>query len=303
MSCPDVLVVLFNRPDVAARLIASLRPARPARLWVAADGPRRSHSTDIERCARTRAVLDQVDWPCEVTRLFHDRNLGLQRGMVEAIDWFFTDAESGIVLEDDCLPHPDYFRFAAEVLDRYRDAPRVMGVSALNMAPAKRFSPHSYFFASAGHLWGWATWRRAWEGYDGALREWPEIREAFLREPTPLRQALARKFDSARAGRKHTWARAWHYHVARHSGLVVVPSVNLVRNVGLGPRATHTTSRRHLLAGLPVSGLRFPLDHPDDLVPNADYDACLARFHTWSRRRRARELVRPVTRLLARPKA
>jgi hypothetical protein len=295
-----VLAVIFNRPDVVAQLVDSLRPARPARLFVAADGPRDTHPSDGDRCAAARAALDQVDWPCEITRRFHDHNLGLQPSMVGAIDWFFTHVEAGIILEDDCLAHPDFFSFAAEILERYDVDPRVMGVSALNMAPHERFGPHSYFFASAGHIWGWATWRRAWEGYDAQLSAWPHERAAFLAGATPLQRALARKFDAAYDGRKNTWARAWHHHVAVNSGLIVVPAVNLVRNVGLGPDATHTTSTRHSLQGLRVDGLPGPLNHPGEVAPNAAYDAHLTRFHTWPLRRRVRERATALRRSVRR---
>jgi len=287
-------VVIFNRPTVVAQLVTALRQARPSRLFVVADGPRAGHPADIDRCAAARSVIEQVDWPCEITRRFRELNVGLQTSMVDAIDWFFTQVDAGIILEDDCVVQPDFFPFAAELLLRFRDDDSVMSISALNMAPHDQFGPHSYFFASAGHIWGWATWRRAWEGYDPDLGDWPNHREGFLDGATPLGRALARKFDAAYDSSKNTWARAWHHHVAVNSGIVIVPVVNLVRNIGFGPDATHTTSARHTLGALPVDRLPRILDHPEELAPNAQYDAHLARFHTWSLRRRVRERARAL---------
>ncbi len=284
-----MLVVAFNRPAIAARLVDQLRLVQPDRVFVAADGPRDGLPSDVDLCERTRAQFDRIDWPCDVSRRFQDRNQGLQVSMVGAIDWFFAEVPSGIVLEDDCLPHPDFFGFAGDLLERYADVTQMMSVASLNLAPDEDFGPHSYHFASAGHIWGWATWRRAWRGFDVDLVDWPVMRREFGRGAPPLRRALRHKFDAAHAGRKHTWARAWHYHVARHHGLVAVPSVNLMRNVGFGADATHTTSPGHPLAELPVGRLRFPLDHPHHLLPSARYDARLARFHTWPVRRRVNE--------------
>ncbi len=295
-TCPPVLLVIFNRPAVVAQLIDELRRARPHRLFVAADGPRAGQPADEGACAAARAMIERIDWPCEITRRFRDHNLGLQRSMVDAIDWFFTYSDAGVILEDDCLVRPDFFPFAAEILDRYRHDDRVMAISALNMAPAHDFDPHSYFFASAGHIWGWATWRRAWEGYDADLSSWPDAREAYLDGATGLQRALARKFDAAVDGRKHTWARAWHHHVAVHRGLVVIPRVNLVRNVGFGPDATHTIATRHALDGLRPGQLPAPFVHPVEVGPNAAYDEHLRRFHTWAARRRLRESVRAIRR-------
>src|SRR3990172_7673250 len=135
MSAPPVLIVLFDRPDVTRRLLGALRSAQPQQLFVAADGPRAGHPTDVERCRETRDVIGEVDWPCTVHTLFHETNLGLKSAMISGIDWFFEHVESGIILEDDCLPAPDFFMFAGELLDRFALVPQVMHVSGLNMAP------------------------------------------------------------------------------------------------------------------------------------------------------------------------
>jgi glycosyltransferase involved in cell wall biosynthesis len=299
-ACPPVLVVLFNRPDVTEQLVDSLRAVRPSLLFVSLDGPRTSHPADVERCSMVRACMDRVDWPCEIRVLRHAHNVGLQSAMIEAIDWFLGQVDAGVILEDDCLAHPDFFAFAGEMLERHRTDGRVMAVSALNMDPEPRTSGESYFFASGGHIWGWATWRRAWAGFDPHLSEWPQVRDEFETSPNPLYRALACKFAAAYDGRKCTWARAWHFHVARHRGLVVIPVVNLVANVGLGPDATHTTSPRHSLAGLTMGSLAEPYVHPARVAPDAVYDRTLARFHTWTRRRRARERWRSVSRSIRR---
>lgn len=285
-----VLVVVFNRPDVTRQMIDALREARPDRLFVAADGPRADHPDDAERCRQVRAELERIDWPCEVSVLAHDRNLGLQEAMVTAISWFFEQVEAGVVLEDDCLVHPDFFRLCDDVLERYAEVPEVMYVTALNMAPGETFAGGaSWTFASAGHIWGWATWRRAWQGYDARLSDWPQHAAEFGPGESKLRRAIGAKAAAAHSGEKHTWARAWHYHVAKHRGLVVVPATNLVRNVGFGPDATHTVSRSHRLGGLEAAGLPDALVAPSGVAPDPRYDAHLASYHTWSWKRRLRE--------------
>ena len=287
MTDVAVLVLVFNRPEGTLRLLDALRPARPARLFVAADGPRPGHPDDVDRCRRTRDVFAAIDWPCHVETLEHDENLGPGGpAVVAGIDWFFEQVEAGIVLEDDGLPAPELFPFASELLDRYADVPQVMQVSGLNMRPRERFDSHSYFFAEVGHHWGWATWRRAWELFDPSFEAWPEMRSALGRGAPPLRRALGRKCASAYAGRKRTWSRAWYYTMLRHHGLAVIPSVNMIENVGFGPDATHTKSRRHPLRVERSGPMAFPLDHPTQLVPNARYERHLARYHASTVRRR-----------------
>lgn len=289
-----MLVVLFNRPEVTRRLLDALRSAQPSQLFVAADGPRAGHPTDVERCRQTRDVIDEVDWPCTVHTLFHDANLGLKNAVISGIDWFFEHVESGIILDDDCLPAPDFFTFAGELLDRFALVPQVMHVSGLNMAQEKSFSPHSYFFGEVGHIWGWATWRRAWALYDDDLTDWPAMRREFGHGASPLRRALGRKFASAHAGRKTTWARSWYYTMARHAGLAIIPSVNLVQNIGFGADATHTTTARHPLKQELSGEMTFPLDHPPHLVTNVRYQRRLAGYHARSYRRRAQERTRII---------
>jgi len=291
MNAPPVLLLIFNRPDCARMMLEALRTARPSRLFVAADGPRTGHPTDVERCAAARAVMADIDWPCQVTTLFHDTNVGLTRAVVSAVSWFFEHVESGIILEDDCVPVTQFFSFAGELLERYRDDVRVMHVSGLNMAPGTRFSPHSYFFVETGHIWGWATWRRAWRQYDESLGDWPAMRHEFGFTAPPLRRALGRKFASAWAGRKATWSRAWYYSMFRHDGLAIVPSTNLIENVGFGEAATHTKGGHHPLRHKASGDMTFPLVHPPDLSVNAAYTSLLARYHYGSYARRAGELA------------
>jgi hypothetical protein len=289
MTCPPILLLVFNRPAVAARLLDAVRPARPARLFVAADGPRPDRPGDADLCARTREVFRQVDWPCQVATLYRETNLGLQAAVISAISWFFSQVEAGVIFEDDCLPSADFFPFAGELLDRFANDTAVMHISGLNMRQDESFSPHSYFFTRVGHIWGWATWRRAWQRYDVTMADWPSIRSRFSLRSPPLERALGRKFAAAHARRKATWSRIWYYTVAKHQGLAIVPSVNFIRNVGFGPEATHTTGSSHPLRHDRAGGMVFPLDHPAERTPNAAYERHLAHYHNGSYAQRVRE--------------
>ncbi len=114
-----VLFLVFNRPDTTAQVFDAIRKARPPRLYVAADGPRANREGEAEKVAKVREIATAVDWPCEVRTLFRDANLGCKRAVSGALDWFFGEEEAGMVLEDDCLPHPDFFRFCDALLERY----------------------------------------------------------------------------------------------------------------------------------------------------------------------------------------
>jgi len=277
-----VLLVVFNRPDVTARALDALRRIEPPLVFVSVDGPRVSHPSDAANCAQVRELIGTIDWPCEVHRLEHDENLGLQVAMVTAIDWFFTTVDRGVILEEDCLCHPDFFAMAALVLDRHAADPSVAFVTATNLAPDRQFGDGSWFYASGGNVWGWATWRRAWSGHRTVIDRWSAVRDDIACRPSPVARPLARKADEAAAEGVWSWARIWHTAVLASGARVVVPARNLVRNVGFGPDATNTRSSRHRLSGLPVEGLGPVLVPPVDEDPSREYDLLLRRYHTRS---------------------
>src|SRR3954462_13955415 len=165
-------MIIFRRPEYTARVFERIREARPERLFVIADGPRPGNADDARRCEQARAVVEGVDWRGEVVRDFAEENLGLKRRIPSGLARVFAEVEEAIVLEDDCLPHPSFFPYCEQLLARYADEERVMhlaGSQLLQPAPARRAS---YHFSRYVHIWGWATWQRAWRHFDLDLREW-----------------------------------------------------------------------------------------------------------------------------------
>jgi hypothetical protein len=266
MECPPVLFLIFNRPDLTRRVFNQIRVARPHQFFIAADGPRADHPDDAALCVAARAVVAQVDWDCEVHTLFRDENLGCKQAVSSAITWFFEHVEEGIILEDDCLPDPTYFRYCAELLDYYRDDERVMVISGNNFQKGNKRSAYSYYFSCYNHIWGWATWRRAWKHYDGSLRCWPALNDSSWLLDTLGSEAAAhywsRIFDRAYAGEIDSWGYPWTFSCWARRGLSCLPQGNLVTNIGFGEAATHTTDAGSKGANVPVTPMPFPLCHP-----------------------------------------
>ncbi len=269
MSCPPILFLVFNRPDTTARVVEAIRAARPTRLYIAADGPRADRHEEAERCAEARRIATGVDWPCEVTTLFRDQNLGCRRAVFEAISWFFEREPEGIILEDDTLPDPTFFTYCAALLDRYRDDGRVMAVCGGGYGRVDRFGGSSYAFSRVFDPWGWASWRRAWQKHDHSF----DGLDAFS---SRLHSIGPRGFDCGRywlsqfkdteSGIVDTWDYPWMFSIFKMGGLVAYPATNLISNLGFRADATHTLPRangeRSPVAELPTSPLSFPLSHP-----------------------------------------
>lgn len=270
-----VLMLVFNRPDKTRAVFEQVRRLRPTRLFVAADGPRPDRPEDVERCEQTRAVFDAVDWPCTVETLYRDVNLGCKAGVESGITWFFSAVEAGIVLEDDCIPAPSFFPYCADLLERYRDTDDVMMITGTNMLGEWKADRQSYHLCRTPTIWGWATWRRAWQHYDPALSAWRDpaarARVRDLLGPDQYRWWRTR-LDSVAAGRVDTWDWPWALAVMLERGTTATPARNLITNIGFDAEATHTRNEWSETAGLPAADLTFPLRLPATHEADREYD-------------------------------
>jgi hypothetical protein len=271
-----VAFLIFNRPDTTARVFERIREARPPRLLVVADGPRADRPGEAERCAAARALIDGVDWDCEVLTCYADANLGCLRRVSSGLDWVFGRVPEAIILEDDCLPDPTFFRFCEELLERYRDDFRVAMISGGNYQFGKRRSPHSYYFSRYTHIWGWASWRRAWRHCDTTMRLWPEVRNSGLLRHLLGDERAARYwaglFEKAHRGEADAWSYCWLFACWAQGALTVLPSVNLMSNIGFAAGATHTSGGGRL-AAMPTEPMTFPLSHPECMFADPVADA------------------------------
>lgn len=295
-----VAFLVFNRPGVTERVFQAIRNARPSTLLVVADGPRPDRAGEAERCAAVRAIVDHVDWPCEVVRNYADVNLGCRKRVSSGIDWVFEQVEEAIILEDDCLPCPDFFPYCAELLDRYRHDERIMHISGSNLQLGRRRTSDSYYFSKYPLIWGWATWRRAWRHYDVDLASWPAVRqsEAFpgIFSGDLERDYYVRDFAAYHGGGPDTWDVQWTYACWCQGGLSITPEVNLISNIGFGADATHTTGDASPVANL-ATGTVVPLRHPRQVMRHAAADDYFFHEHVGGRQLREMRKLRHRARM------
>ena len=288
--CPPVLLIVFKRPDVTQKVFARIREARPAQFFVAADGPRPDHFGEEQLCAATRQVVQQVDWASEVKTLFRDNNLGCGRGVSSAIDWFFEHVESGIILEDDCLPSESFFSFCGQMLSHYRHDTRVVSVSGTNVLGRWKETSNAYLFSYYGGNWGWATWRRAWRLFDDRMTLWqtPANRKylEYVLANKAQADSVATWFNSVSGNKRpDVWDYQWFCSRLMSSGLNIVPAHNLVSNIGFGEAATHTRGSSALM-NLPRYTIELPVAINPIVVVDRRFDAENARIYGLSRQNR-----------------
>jgi hypothetical protein len=267
---------IFNRPDTTTRVFEQIRQAKPVKLLVVADGPRATHPDDEGKCAAARAVVEQVDWDCEVMKNYADTNLGCKTRMSSGLDWVFDTVAEAIILEHDTLPTSTFFRFCQELLEKYRDDQRIMMISGCNFQFGNRRTEDSYYFSRYVHCWGWAGWRRAWQSYDVNMALWPMIRDGGwlndILDTDTGTEYWNRFFDATYLGYIDTWDYQWVFACWAQNGLSIMPNVNLVANIGFGSEATHTGNTASNVANLPVTAIDFPLEHPAFIVRDAFAD-------------------------------
>jgi len=296
LSTP-VAFLIFNRPDTTERVFAEIARARPKRLLVVADGARAGRPEEALRCLQARAVIERVDWPCELETHYAAENLGCRSRVSSGLSWVFERVPEAIILEDDCVPHPSFFPYCEELLARYREDARVGMISGDNFQQGRRAGSGSYYFSKYTHIWGWASWRRAWQHYDVTARLWPELLQSGLFERMTLpceRETWRAAFEGVQAGRIDTWDYQWTLAFWCHSMLSVMPQVNLISNIGFGDQATHTKSPSEY-ANLAVQEIARPLLAPSLTAADPGADRFTAERMFQGRRslaRRARMLLR-----------
>lgn len=276
-----ILFIIFNRLDTAQQVFNVIKKVQPRKLYIAADGPRTNKPGEVTQCMQTRKIIEQVDWACEVKTCFLNENKGPSLAPYTFIKWFFAEEDKGIILEHDCLPHPDFFYYCEDLLIRYENHPQIGSVSGPNfqMNPS---AGNSYTFSAYNHIWGWASWKRVIDLYDIHLEKY---------KPEDLKDTLNFYFDTPQE--KAYWSTiykqikkgkilTWDYHLTFalwYNRLYSIhPDKNLVSNIGFGEGAVNTTDINSPLSNVPTYPI-MPLKHNTEIKQNRASE--LLYLHTF----------------------
>jgi len=295
-----VLFLVFNRPKETEIVFNRIKEVKPSQLFVAADGPRERNEQDIILCKKVReSIVNKINWPCEVRTLFRDQNLGCGKAVSSAISWFFENVEKGIILEDDILPDKSFFYYAEELLNYYQNDNRIMMISGFNAAGEWESGNKSYFFSYLGSIWGWATWRRAWNYYDYSLKVFNDtlLFKKFLDcffegEEKRIRFQL---YKNIYEGKIDTWDYQWTVSRLLQNGLAIVPSKNLILNIGFDLSSTHTkfAPSWYINKNYPI----LKIEHNDSVFCDKGYDKYYLSVNSSKPRKKLDLLVRTFVKI------
>lgn len=266
-----ILFLIFNRPKETQILFNAIREAKPKKLYVAADGPR-SNGKDELACKKTKDILNQIDWECELITLFREENLGCGKAVSSAITWFFENEEEGIVLEDDCLPSSDFFRFTDAMLEKYRTDDRIGHVCGCNFQDGIKRGNGDYYYSKLTHVWGWASWRRVWSKYDFLMKGLEKAIEndvlSGLTDNKLSKKMLYNAFTRTKQGEIDTWDYQYLFLNQVSGSLSIIPNYNMISNIGFNADGTHTFDLNSPMSNVAFSELPKEIISPISMLQN-----------------------------------
>lgn len=263
-----IALIVFNRPRETAILFEEIRKLKPRKLFIIADGPRLNRPEEAKRCQEVRNIATNVDWDCEVKTNFSDENLGCKKRVVTGLDWVFMHTDKAIILEDDCIPSRSFFSFANELLEKYRNSFDIGIISGTSIGDHSD-AEHDYYFSNFPQIWGWATWKRVWDCYDGDISDWPRVKTtSFVKDRVSNSRGerrWRRGFEGVFKNEIDTWDFQLVYALWKKGLKTIVPTTNLISNIGFGADATHTFNPQSSVSNLMRVEIDGPLRHPNNL--------------------------------------
>ncbi len=276
-----VLFIIFRRPDTTKKVFEQIRKAKPKHLFVAANAPRPDNEEEAEKCRKAREIVNFVDWDCELKTLFRNNYLSCEISVSSAIDWFFDNVEEGIILEDDCLPSQSFFWFCQELLKKYRNDTRIMIISGNNFQFGRIRGEGSYYFSKCAHIWGWATWRRAWKHYDVNMKSYEKFStENQINNIFQIKQQQKywmKVLQLAYDDKLDAWDYQWSYTCFINNGLCIMPNVNLVSNIGFGIDGTHTKEESSIFSNIEAEEIT-EIAHPEFILADQEADLLTSKL-------------------------
>lgn len=266
-----ILLVTFNRPRHTAEVLTAIMRSSPATIFIFQDGPREGNAADVCRVQEVREVIEAITMGTQtaVHTFFSKKNLGCGPGPAAGISWFFENVEMGIIIEDDAVPHPDFFQYAEELLEKYKDDKDVRAIGSMHLDD-RTYGNGSYYFSKMNRtLCAWATWKRAWDDFDLNLRSTTraDLSNALRTYRARLREReyWCDRLDEIQEDCYHnsSWDQQFWMSIWLHHGKGIMPNVNLSSNIGFDEEGTHTKDSNSPASQKQTEGI-LPLVHPSD---------------------------------------
>jgi hypothetical protein len=276
-----ILFIVFNRPQTTKKVFEAIKKIKPSKLYIASDGPRKKSNDEIN-IKVVRDIVSHITWPCIVKKKFRNKNLGCKYSVSRSIDWFFDNESMGIILEDDVLPNDDFFFFMKRMLIFYKNNPKVLMVTGTNYLSG--FESNPYFFSQHFTIWGWATWKRAWDLYDVEMKLWndPVVKNKILLNFKNywIRKHFELTFNSLSQDYVDTWDIQWVFTCIYNNGFCLTPNNNLISNIGVNGVHSQQITNSHFMKVKKLNHSRIIKYNPKT-IEISNYDYVVHRKHNF----------------------
>lgn len=274
-----VIFIFFNRKQVTMETLEAIRAVKPRKLYLVSDGARIDRAGEAEVVTDLRkSVESYVDWECEIRKNYAESNMGCKQRVSTGISWVFSQEEMAVIVEDDVVALPSFFYFCEELLNKYKADKRIYCISGHKVYDNYAIED-SYIFSRHPNIWGWATWRRAWNEYNDDIEDWNKVKQSQAIENfynDKVAKIYKSLLEKAYTGEVDTWDYIWTADVVKNNGLGIVPKTNLIKNIGFNDKdAAHTKGDSPYK--FEREELEFPLIHPEEITRNEMYDKLALR--------------------------
>ena len=274
-----VVMIVYKRYDLTERSFEQIRKLKPEKLYIISDGPK--NEEDAVAVNKVRDYIDSnIDWDCEVHRNYAEKNMGLRYRMPSGMAWVFESEDRAIFIEDDIEAVQSFFWFCRDMLEHYKDDERIAMISGTNLHPGvKCFGDGDICFSAFASIWGWATWKRAWQLYDVNIRRWPELKKKKYFKKVLDKNTynfFSIVFDDLQYHWYRTWGYQWSFMMWANDKLGIIPKYDLIHNTGMGDeRGEHpgdSADKISYVAEVERGEMELPIKYPDKVERNKEYD-------------------------------
>ena len=270
-----IVYICFNRPELTKRTFEYIKKIKPSKLFLIVDGPRKNNKQDTINCPRVKKIIQNINWKCKLYKNFSKDNLGLKNRVFSGLDWVFNNTNEAIILEDDCLPHKDFFFFCEAMLKKYKNSNKVKFITGNNFQiPKKTEICEDYYFSKYSHIWGWATWKKTWFEVNRDDTFWKKkifnSKFEMMKSSTKEKKYWKKMYNEVLDNKLNSWAIYLLFSIWKNKGLTVTPKINLIKNLGLSSGTN--TKKLHIKLDISNKSLNKPLKHPKIIKVNFKKD-------------------------------
>jgi hypothetical protein len=268
-----VLVIGYNRADFLSRTLEAIWLARPSNLYIVIDGPKAGSSMDEDRVFSCQKVVKDFFSTHKLNgkTYFRKENVGSAVNVLTGIMWFFSHEKFGAIIEDDCIIESTFL----EYLSDHKFLLNQNGIKIISgFRPNLKIEPYDSLALTHSPLtWGWATDLNSWNSLWNDVLSVDKQKKIINRNITHhIFNFWKIGFRRSMKGKNDAWDILFAFIMLLNDYLTLVPSKNLISNIGTDNRSTNTFKKDELIniKTFPYSGLKLNLESALEYIDSND---------------------------------